>query len=116
MLDFVRGWKRKVGVVTLVVACVLMAAWLRSIYRPRQFDLTVSTFIWSQDGSLEFWHEYIPEGVVWRGPPDVEMSWRVPYRHFVLPLTLLSAYLILSKPPATKPQAASQRDLGESHV
>ena len=30
MREFFRGWRRKVGVVTLVVALTLMAMWLRS--------------------------------------------------------------------------------------
>lgn len=30
MAEFFRGWKRKVGVVTLVLACLLTAAWIRS--------------------------------------------------------------------------------------
>jgi hypothetical protein len=38
MHDFVKGWKRKVGVVTLVMACVLTAAWVRS--------LTVMDTVW----------------------------------------------------------------------
>ena len=30
MVEFFRGWRRKVGCVTLVVACLLTAAWFRS--------------------------------------------------------------------------------------
>lgn len=30
MTEFLRGWKRKVGVATLVMACVVCAEWLRS--------------------------------------------------------------------------------------
>ena len=30
MAEFFRGWKRKVGMLTLLLACVFMAGWLRS--------------------------------------------------------------------------------------
>src|SRR5580698_5128736 len=30
MREFFRGWKRKVGVVTLLMACVLTVGWMRS--------------------------------------------------------------------------------------
>ena len=30
MREFFQGWRRKVGVVTLVMACVLTAGWVRS--------------------------------------------------------------------------------------
>src|SRR5438105_3724804 len=30
MRDFFKGWRRKIGVLTLVMACVCMAAWVRS--------------------------------------------------------------------------------------
>ena len=33
MGDYFRGWRRKVGVVTLLLACVFAAAWIRSIGR-----------------------------------------------------------------------------------
>ena len=40
--EFFRGWKRKVGVLTLVMACVLAMAWLTCLTNPnlinRQFD------------------------------------------------------------------------------
>lgn len=31
MREFFRGWKRKSGVVTLLIACLFLAAWVRSI-------------------------------------------------------------------------------------
>src|SRR4051794_19488286 len=31
MRDFFKGWRRKLGCVTLVMACVFMAGWVRSI-------------------------------------------------------------------------------------
>ena len=42
MFEFFSGWKRKVGVLTLVMACVLAMAWLTCLTNPnlinRQFD------------------------------------------------------------------------------
>jgi len=35
MLTFFHGWRRKMGVATLLVACVLAIGWLRSI---KEFD------------------------------------------------------------------------------
>ena len=35
MYDFLRGWRRKKGVITLVTACLILGAWLRSL---RTFD------------------------------------------------------------------------------
>ena len=32
MFEFFRGWKRKAGVATLVMACTLAAAWVRSLF------------------------------------------------------------------------------------
>ena len=32
MKEFFRGWRRKVGVVTLLMACVAMGGWVRSLY------------------------------------------------------------------------------------
>lgn len=32
MREFFQGWRRKVGCVVLVVACVLASAWIRSVY------------------------------------------------------------------------------------
>ena len=34
MSDFFRGWRRRAGCVTLVMACVFAAAWLRSVVSP----------------------------------------------------------------------------------
>ena len=31
MMEFFRGWRRKVGVVTLAMACVFMVGWVRSL-------------------------------------------------------------------------------------
>lgn len=59
MREFFKGWKRIVGVVTLVMACVFAAGWVRSLvcYDVFQFPLDDSTLqaIGSVD-SCVFWH------------------------------------------------------------
>ena len=151
MSEFFRGWRRKVGVVTLLMACTLTLIWLRSDVIRDKIDLCPS-FYWPQlpwygeivslQGSLG-WHRYEMEsgngGIGTNSPatfssfkvkhyfacsPKIEdtlvwqwkwggfgygagkthlrgMSaqvWIIPYWSIVIPLTLLSAYLLLSKP------------------
>ena len=63
MREFFRGWKRKLGVVTLVLACVFAAGWVRSLSVCDQFSMPLrkhhhvyfaslnQTLFWSQDES-----------------------------------------------------------------
>lgn len=154
MRDFFCGWRRKIGVVTLVLACVFMAEWVRSqtiedeiIFGSGEgksfHSLTSSRYgiKWQKDASdgvrhwLTGWrcnsiestgpHEptrgYVdPQVIDWRWElygidlgrfHDQTHStsrvswWLVPYWSIVIPLTLLSASLLLSKPrPAKKSQ------------
>jgi hypothetical protein len=133
MREFLRGWKRKLGCMTLVIACAFAAPWIRSysicddftLSKHGQFDSLVSV-----DGQL-----FTTSGP-YRGPDEFrrttrraqpiqnlwagrfEWQWRccgfgsassstqnrtiylkiIPYWSVVLPLTLMSAYLLLSKP------------------
>lgn len=41
MLQFFNGWRRKAGVVMLVVACVLMVAWVRTTVMSDQLLLSI---------------------------------------------------------------------------
>jgi hypothetical protein len=55
MREFFRGWKRKTGAVTLVMACLFMASWVRSL---SMIDwLTMAT--WNS-----FWRLTLEDGVV----------------------------------------------------
>ena len=134
MREFFRGWRRKVGCVTLVMACVLMAGWVRSlqvieaISLPGTLNKTtllmsnphVLTLIFGPEESPAdtgyFWFESRDENPLddfadawsWRfcgfGVADVHTDgefitvWMLPYWAFTIPLTLLSAYLIVWKP------------------
>jgi hypothetical protein len=143
MREFFQGWRRKIGCATLVMACVLMIGWVRSM---REFHcLAVAknmivqstkgrvTLFWDNSDSRNpvlWWHgettdeSYDPlqaqEGlnIDWRwscagvtlGAYTVQEGSRlartdvydVRYWLLVIPLTLLSAYLILWKPRKRK--------------
>lgn len=143
MREFFRGWQRKWGCITLVMACLLMGMWIRSrivndflatdgrdaTYRigsyggelsfiretpAAQFGrfLHLDSFHEGNEDKYELWRS-------WDSWDGYEMEWRwdltqfhfgagtifgirtesytFPYWFFVLPLTLLSAYLILGK-------------------
>jgi hypothetical protein len=152
MGGFFNGWKRKVGVLTLLMALLLMAGWVRSNLRfdqvtidcvPHQIRvgaidgmlfLLIATpeFDRPPAGPLFEWNSVksslaSPNGVPlpydpwrvydvgWRwdwagfhfgeGESPMQMmirehlkSYFVPYWSIVIPLTLLSAYLLLTKP------------------
>ena len=52
MAEFFRGWKRQVGVVTLLVACLLTAGWVRSTLLADIFDLSDHLLAVSVDGRV----------------------------------------------------------------
>ena len=153
MMDFFRGWKRKVGCLTLVMACVFMAGGARSELRFDTLEINggETTLSISSLGGEFHWVRVFPpyaqrsqwysgkltevygfqvdgNGVreqqdFWEGA-DVE--WRtdwagfhfgggvstgghaecycIPYWSIVIPLTLFSAYLLLSKPHKPSPE------------
>ncbi len=156
MANFFHGWRRKFGVVTLVLACVFAAGWLSTIRSPncvhfvwQTSDKTAFRFgtrnsqlvINSIDASLSL---YVSSGInqaiaVWKDPTTSTLNypsqadneihwvfrfggfdvgeysqedpfefhfktWRFPYWSIVIPLTLLSAYLLLSKPRSPHPK------------
>lgn len=41
MSEFFRGWRRKIGVLTLLLACVLMGGWLRSLRAVNNVAFTI---------------------------------------------------------------------------
>ncbi len=164
MYTFFHGWRRKAGVVSLVMACMLTAGWIRSLRMIDRIDLrwaddySATVSLLSMEGCLGCmngfqhdreisdrteellthnlvtrfpeWHSYridgimspLPEtsrfesplakwcwhhlrvgagrevGVLAGGSFFRGTDWVVPYWLVVLPLTMLSAYLILWKP------------------
>jgi len=144
MGEFFKGWRRKVGVMTLVLACVLSVGWVRSqtLVETIEFQSdrrTVQSLI-SGGGSLcwqtfcegegpkrthlwlsvthaesgfriysdpDFWSSYL-FGFAYKRLDIWDSQWyrvlMIPYWSIVAPLTLLSAYLLLSKPRIAKPK------------
>ena len=128
MFEYLRGWKRKAGVVTLVFACLSVTLWVRTL---TACDILIMK--WFSFGSLGGVFVIIVK--TFRGVPwytvawqntnatdidsvlsdDDEWRWRVlgfgfvtskaadtsvlffPYWSIVIPLTALSAWLLLSK-------------------
>ncbi|WP_029246751.1 hypothetical protein [Schlesneria paludicola] len=148
MREFFRGWKRKLGVVTLVMACMLAILWVRSLCvwdglqfcsgkdSMENFVSVDQSLIWGrlhienhELASMTMFHvmksDYMPLDAclkrmalncTWYGPgfgvgaPPLELRldwgfrstyWIIPYWSLVIPLTLLSACLLFSKPRAT---------------
>jgi len=87
MGEFFKGWRRKIGVVTLVLACVFAVDWMRLA------DYSVK--------------EGRTSDVPWL-PTVMHPQLGVPYGWIVLPLTLLSGYLLLSKPRLSKPKQTTE--------
>jgi hypothetical protein len=106
MREFFRGWKRKAGCVTLLLACVFAAGWVRSQNSIDSFVISDFEFV-SLNGRIDF-------GVLWRRVsigigefPEYHAYKCVYYWSLVLPLTLLSAYLLVSKQRPPKPIPAA---------
>jgi len=166
MGDFFCGWRRKIGVVTLVMACAFAAGWLRSLNTQDSYSVPISSIgcpsVHSSRARLGFGNEYpriipplglevatgwvsLPLGddmsndVIPRMLEDdwigawkwscgefhfltsrfdnengraAVVRWYVfPYWSIVIPLTLLSAWLLLSKPrKATRTHAEPAPD------
>lgn len=145
MNGYFKPWRRKIGVVTLVLACVFAAGWVRSrakfdfvnivygssccriascfglisIKRETPFDgrsgwtsgdLSTVTSWLDQNGKLTTlnsvhveWRLHLGDIDIGAGTSKRATQERItvctlPYWYFVASLTLLSAYLLLSKP------------------
>lgn len=141
MREYFRGWRRKSGMLMLVMACGVFGMWMRSYVVMEGLDIPDRQFqyaVFSANGGVNWatiaplpiasrlphiqWSSMTPTAV----PFDVwsmhEIKWRrrylgfdlgvametrnnwqfdfivIPYWFIILPLTLLSAYLILWKP------------------
>jgi len=151
MGEFFNGWRRKTGVVTLVMACVLLAGWVRTINRPVFFDLQDNVTLASVTGWLslsrrrpapeikvhswplcvengEYYEDVLwisdwsipgfrvqeygtcddsdgtPESASWTRVKEIGMEYWV----LILPCTLLSASLLLTKSRRSTPKKSSE--------
>ena len=142
MGEFFKGWRRKAGLVTLAMACLLAVAWMRSYVvrdvvtftRSDRLHMIVSSHShaswWAMANvySQMEWNRYsIPPtergrnshlahfrlmestiaSVMLQSRPPQGAIWTVPYWSLVLPLTLLSAWLILGKTRKYQPPSTS---------
>jgi hypothetical protein len=153
MREFFRGWRRKIGVMTLVVACVFMAGWVRSCTTEDDFesDSIYDYQVTIGGGQIIWWRIGAKDGVrnlqskrTWRSRPlnwrlwpeasqtsgwDILTQYNVPgfslktgrrlgestlvfgvasISWIVVPLTMLSAYLLLSNPRTRKPPESTK--------
>lgn len=149
MREFFRGWQRKVGVLTLVTACVLTAGWIGSTKEllamtwPRSSHSTEAIV---SAGGLVSWQtridcDPVEQSVRWHSQSlipefnrfrDPSTEWQldilgilvgvlpseanggtavvirvVPYWLLVVPVTLASAWLLLSQTRVLKPNTES---------
>jgi len=131
MREFFRGWRRKSGVVTLLLALVLTGGWIRSLsiadivtfsipafgrtYSMRSVKGRAEWYIFSGEPHLHRlrWMSQLSSNFPLlvaneerhlRGNqrafqiPFRVLSLVTPYVAFITPLTLISAFLLLSKP------------------
>jgi hypothetical protein len=132
MREFFRGWKRKIGAAALAMTCVFAMGWLRSFanYDRKFFQIDDHRFLLIFSSNSCFGTTITIQSDI-RLPPDVpkidlrfvgfSMSAEfgtnyfagptgqvfhvaIPYWLIVTPLTLISAWCLLSKPPS-KPTA-----------
>jgi hypothetical protein len=133
MRQFLYSWQRKAGVVTLVMALVLTGEWIRSRVVQDQIILGVNKrchVVVSSRGYLRWFaiDDGSPPFLSWRSGVFTDISnekfllatgrgtavvtvyagrdWIVPYAFGAVPLTLLSAYLLLSQPRKRLPIAS----------
>src|SRR3954462_3489874 len=94
MREFFRGWRRKLGVATLVMACVFAAGWVRSLFHRDNINLSRTAWVVSKNGQLAYWHIVaVPEEEEHWGPPKREVLWRIDYRYSTVLFTVASAFL-----------------------
>ena len=153
MGEFFKGWRRKIGVVTLLMALAFMAGWVRSLSNMDivclPADRHTLIFLASEHQSITFQHEsHMNTNLPWEcldwisGPakipdpdkdqthwlwkwhgfafadginyPDIPptfqpaMIWVIPYWSITIPLTLISLFLLLSKPRKTTPMKITE--------
>lgn len=134
MFDFFKGWRRKLGCITLLMAVVTTGLWIRTAlavdyggfsYRGRQHVIMSiqGAILWTSidgPGGYIEWQTTRPDGPdlkglplpkyveVWQqGIPELHPRyWLIMYWWFAVPLTLVSAWLILYRPPP-KPKVTS---------
>lgn len=101
MRNFFKPWRRKIGVVTLLIACVFAAGWIRSYQNFDDLKVLSHTFFSSDGvfGELTFTIDHQVQGGRVVATVSASPAWQFLYSLITIPLTLLSAWLLLTKPP-----------------
>ncbi|HEY4263609.1 MAG TPA: hypothetical protein VGM98_25825 [Schlesneria sp.] len=117
-MSFFHGWRRKAGLATLLMACILMVVWMRSriifdcIHFPigkRQItilSMEEEIHCWGLTDGCHRWRfetgDVSPKvsvddivGLVTDSKEYDSKDWYATYRSITIPLTVLSAWLIL---------------------
>jgi hypothetical protein len=120
MGEYFRPWQRKIGVLVLMVACLFAAGWVRGLRTRHLIDTgryipgSRGIVIDSKDHSLTIMSRsgdvicLMPDGqlqtivIASNQTVALERIIKIHYWIIVVPLTLLSAWLLLSKPRAGK--------------
>lgn len=103
------GWRKRVGLLLLVISCLFCVGWVRSFQVVDRLTAFGGRFE-SHDGSIErYGTNVITVGRISGGVTT--MYWSVPYCLILALVILPTTYLLLSK-PASKPQPTdnSRRD------
>ena len=110
MGDFFKGWQRKTGCVALMMACVVAGMWFRSWHIEESAGVFAGGrkyVLYSHDGELGFLFASPTEKAGFQtywwsreSHHTYRLAWRlqVAYVDVAIPLTLVSACLILWKP------------------
>jgi hypothetical protein len=108
--EFFKDRRRMDGCTLLLLACVFMSGWVRSLVLKDEFVIggegpDATSLVRSQDQAIRFVYR------VWSRTTGVheEEMYYVPHVAIVLPLTLVSGYLLLIKPRAAKSAKESNR-------
>jgi hypothetical protein len=114
MDEFFCSWQRKVGCVTLFLACVLSSLWIRS-YERDQFGAADFMIFGASDWSC--WTLYSRSGFLELARPEETAGansflLRIPHAILAIPLTIVSAWLVVSK--NQKKVTSSSRGKAES--
>ena len=123
MGEFFKGWRRKAGLGTLAMACVLAVGWMRSytlagdaawfcIGNKQQLMVSLAGRVGWESYPVSGEAGWMVRSYNKSGPMFSEerlvlaccglSGWVIPYWSLVLPLTLLSAWLILGKLPTSR--------------
>lgn len=116
MFKYFSGWKRKTGLVTLALSCLFAAGWARSVSTydafALPFDFGVAT--WNSGHMVGRIQEMPVRPIIYGQEDPPATGWPliltaagtfefvrpvivIPYRWIAPPLTLFSAWLLLSK-------------------